>query len=92
MELLGRDGQLRPFLQDRGRGGPGAALQLGFDAPGQCGPAVAREQVVGADRVEVFGVDEEAVHVEEAGADGGEAAGACQFGDARLRSGVHTWV
>jgi len=49
VELLWRDGQLGPLLQDRGRGGPGAALQLGLDVPGEGGAAVAREHVVGAD-------------------------------------------
>lgn len=72
VELLGRDGQLRPFLQDRGRGGARAALQLGLDAPGERGAAVPRKQVVGADCVEIFGVQEETVHVEETGADRGE--------------------
>lgn len=71
-ERLGGDGEAGPLLQDREGGGAGAALQLGLDAPGERGPAVARERFVRADGVEVFGVEEEAVHVEEAGADGGE--------------------
>lgn len=56
-------------------GGGGAALELGFDAPGEQGAAVGGEDGVGDEAVDVFGVDEEAVHVEEAGADGGEPKG-----------------
>ena len=43
---------------------------MGFDGPGKSGPVVFGEQDVGAEGVEVFGVEEQAVHVEETGADG----------------------
>lgn len=56
-------------------GGGGAALELGFDAPGEGGAVVGGEDGVGDEAVDVFGVDEEAVHVEEAGADWGEPKG-----------------
>ena len=62
-------------MEDGGGAGAGAALQLGFDGPGEGGLAVAGEYRVGAFGVLVFGVEEEAVHVEEADADWGEAGG-----------------
>ena len=43
-----------------------------FYVPGQVGFAVFAQHLVGADGVEVFGIDEESIHVEEAGADRGE--------------------
>lgn len=49
--------------------GSGTALQLGFDLPGEVGATVLFEDDVVAFGVEVFGVDEETVHVEETGAD-----------------------
>lgn len=67
--LVVGDGQLRPGVEDARGFGAGAALQLGFDGPGERGLVVAVEQLVGHDGVEVFGVEKEAVHVEEAGAD-----------------------
>ena len=69
--FFGRAGELGPFVEDSGGGGAGAALQLGFDGPGEGGAGVFGEEDVGAEGVEVFGVEEEAVHVEETGADGG---------------------
>lgn len=65
-----RAGELGPVVEDFAGGGAWAALQLGFDGPRQCGPVVFGEQDVGAEGVEVFGVEEQAVHVEETGADG----------------------
>ena len=59
---------MRPFLEDAAGFGPWAALELGFDVPGEGRLVVFVEDRVGAERVEVFGVDQEAVHVEEAGA------------------------
>lgn len=44
---------------------------MGFDGPGEGGLVEFGEESVGAEGVEVFGVEEEAVHVEEAGEDGG---------------------
>jgi len=55
-------------------GGAGSALELGFYAPGEGGPVVRCEDGVCDEGVDVFGVDEEAVHVEEAGFDWREAA------------------
>jgi hypothetical protein len=46
-------------------------LELGFDGPGEGGAVVFGEEDVCAEGVEVFRVEEEAVHVEETGADGG---------------------
>ena len=62
-------------MEDAAGLGPGAALQLRFDVPGEVGFAVVAEDGVGAEGVEVFRVDEEAIHVEEAGADWWEALG-----------------
>lgn len=59
-------------MEDGAGAGPGPALELGFDVPGDGGAVVAGEEGIGYGCVFVFGVDEEAVHVEEAGADGGE--------------------
>jgi hypothetical protein len=56
-----------PVVEDLRSRRTGTALQLGFDGPGEGGAVVFGEQDVGAEGVEVFGVEEEAVHVEEAG-------------------------
>lgn len=71
----GGNWELCPFVEDGGGGGAGTALHLGFYAPGEGGAVIAVEHLVCALRVEVFGVEEEAVHVEEAGADGWESGG-----------------
>jgi len=71
--LVVADGQAGPVVEDLVALDGGAALQLGLDGPGEGGPAVALQDHVDAQRVQVFGVEEEAVHVEEAGPDGGEA-------------------
>lgn len=68
--FFGAAGEVCPLEEDLGSRGAGAALQLGFDGPGEGGLVVFGEQGVGAEGVEVFGVEEEAVHVEEAGFDG----------------------
>lgn len=57
------------------------ALLLGFDAPWQVGLAVRVEDVIIDLGVDVFRVDEEAVYVEDAGADRAEGG----FVDLRLR-------
>lgn len=49
-----------------------SALLPGFDAPWEIGPAVVVEDGVVDCGVDVFGVDEEAVDVEDAGANWGE--------------------
>ena len=54
--------------------GGGPTLQLGFDAPWERRAVLGCEDDVCDEGVDVFGVDEEAVHVEEACADGGEAS------------------
>lgn len=51
------------------------AHELGFDGPGERRATVAGENVIGAFLVDVFGVDEQAVHVEDARPDRGEADG-----------------
>lgn len=66
-------GELRPGLEERRGLLGGAALELRLYGPREGGLGVLFEDIVDALGVEVFGVEEEAVHVEEAGADGGEA-------------------
>lgn len=66
------DGKLGPIHEDGTRGAPGTSHELGFDGPGERRPVVGAEDVVGAERVHVFCVDQETIHIEEAGADGGE--------------------
>ena len=73
VELFVRDGQFGPVMEDLARGGAGPALQLGFDRPGEVGPIVLAQDGVGDGGVGVLAVDEEAVHVEDAGPDGREA-------------------
>ena len=70
--LFACDGELRPAEEDCAGRGAGTPLHLCFDGPGERGPAVFGEDSIGADGVEVFGVEEEAVHVEEAGSYGRE--------------------
>ena len=74
------------------RGGSRPALHLRFDVPGERGFAVFVQDGVGTDGVEVFAVDEEAVHVEETGPDGREPSRhwvstveGCGLGEACLR-------
>ena len=50
-------------------------MELRFYVPGEGRPVVLGENRVRDVCVDVFGVDEEAVHVEDAGADRGEAGG-----------------
>lgn len=69
------DGKLGPGVEDLAGFGAGAALELGFDVPGEVWAVAFAEDDVVAEGVDILGVEEEAVHVEEAGADGGEAAG-----------------
>ena len=52
---------------------PRPSLELRFDVPREVGLAVFAQHFVCADCVEVFRVDQEPVHVEEAGADRWEA-------------------
>ena len=53
-ELLVRDGELGPFVEDLRRLGPGAALHLGFDGPWDRGFVVFLEDGVGAECVPVL--------------------------------------
>jgi hypothetical protein len=71
--LLVGDGELGPGVEELVGLGARTALEASLDAPGEIGAAVALEDDVDALCIEVFGVKEEAVHVEEAGADGREA-------------------
>lgn len=73
MVLRRRNWELRPFVQDGSCCGIWAALHLCFYAPGEIGTAVAIEHGVSASSVEIFGIEEEAIHVEEAGTDGRKA-------------------
>jgi ribosomal protein L1 len=52
---------------------PRAALQLGFDAPGEVGAVVLPKDLIRNQGVGVFRVNEKTVHVENAGADAREA-------------------
>ncbi len=65
-ELLLCDGQLGPLAEDLACRGPWSALQLGFYGPGQVWSAVLAEDGVCHFGVGVFGVYEEAIHVEYA--------------------------
>ena len=71
MELGCCAGEFGPVVKDRGGCWARAALELGFDGPGEGRAVEFGEDLVCADCVEVFAVEEEAVHVEEAGADWG---------------------
>ena len=77
--LLGRELEVGPFEEDLGGRGAGAALELGLDVPGELGAGlrVLLEDDVDALRVDVLGVEQEAVHVEEAGSHGREAVHVC---------------
>ena len=68
-----RDGQLGPCVEDGGGRGRWPALEFGFDGPRDAGLVVAGENGVDACRVSVFGVDKEAVHIEETGTNWWEA-------------------
>lgn len=52
------DGKLGPGVEDLAGFGARAALQLGFDVPGEIGPVVFTEDDVVAECVHVFGVEE----------------------------------
>lgn len=67
------DGQLRPLVEDLVGLGSGPALELRLDGPGQVRPVVLFEEQVDTERVDVLGVQEQAVHVEETGPHGREA-------------------
>ncbi len=62
-------------MEDRAGGWTRSALQLRFYGPGEGGPVIFCQDGIRAEAVFVFGVEEKAVHVEEAGADWGEAVG-----------------
>ncbi len=75
-DVLGaRDGELSPGVEDLASFGAGPALQLGFDVPGEVGPVAFTENHIVAESVDVFGIEEETVHVEEACADWRETVG-----------------
>jgi hypothetical protein len=67
--LLPRNGELCPFQEDFIAFGGAAALDPGFDGPGEIGLGVFLQDGVDAFCDEIFGVEEQAVHVEEAGCD-----------------------
>lgn len=59
--------------------GTRAALQLGFDFPGQRRLAVLVQDHIVTSGIDVFGIDEESVHVKETGADSRESGASCQL-------------
>ncbi|KAI6773650.1 hypothetical protein HG531_000499 [Fusarium graminearum] len=71
--FLGSDGELSPVVEDLVGLGAGATLKLGLDGPGEGSLAVLLENDVDTLSVDIFGIEEETVHVEEAGPDGREA-------------------
>ena len=66
---MGKEGSGR----ERAYVGTGAALQLGLDFPWKRRHAVLMQNYVVALGVDVLGIKEESVHVEETGADFGES-------------------
>lgn len=64
LELRARDGQLRPGVERVAVGGPRHAHHLRLDRPREGRPAVLLEHDAGAFGVQVFGVDQETIHVE----------------------------
>lgn len=68
-ELLARDGKVCPRVENMAVAGARDAHQPGFDGPREGRTTVTEEDVVRALLVDVFGVDQQAVHVEDAGPD-----------------------
>lgn len=57
---------------------PGAALELRFDTPWHFGAAVLAQDYVDCLGVDIFGVDEKAIHIKDTGSDWGEAVRTAQ--------------
>ncbi|KAI6776811.1 hypothetical protein HG530_000756 [Fusarium avenaceum] len=72
--LFGSDGKLSPVVEDLVGLGTGTTLELGLDGPGEGTLAILFEDDVDTLRVDVFGIEEEAVHVEQTGPDGRKTA------------------
>ena len=72
-ELLTRDRQLSPVVKNIAGRGTRNTHELRFDRPWKRRSTVLYEDVVGTESVNIFGIEEKAVHVEDAGAYGGEA-------------------
>lgn len=70
--FLTRDGQLGPVVEDLVGGGTGPALQLRLDGPGKRGAIILLEHEIHAEGVDIFGIEQEAIHVEETGPNGRE--------------------
>jgi len=66
-----RDGEFGPVVEDESGLRAGPALHLRFYGPWDGGSVVPLKNHVGHYGVEVFRVDEEAVHVEKGSADAG---------------------
>lgn len=67
----------RGFGRREANFGSRAALQLGFDFPGQRRLPVLMQDHVVTSGIDVFGIDEESVHVKETGADSRESGAPC---------------
>ena len=80
--------EVRPGEEDCDSFGGWAALELAFDGPWDGTGVVAGEEEVVANCVDVFGIDEQAVHVEETGSDRREAGGCVRSGILRRKRGT----
>jgi hypothetical protein len=57
----------------------GTALELRFNTPWHFGAAVLTQDYVDYIGVDIFGVDEEAIHIKDTGSDWGEAVRTAQL-------------
>lgn len=66
----------------------GTALELRFDAPWHFGAAVLAQDYVDYIGVDIFGIDEEAIHIKDTGSDWGEAVPAAQT----VSAGINRYI
>jgi hypothetical protein len=71
--FLRSDWKLSPVMEDLVGLGARATLKLGLDGPGEGSLAVLLKDHVDTLGVDVFGIEEEAIHIEETGPDGRES-------------------
>jgi hypothetical protein len=71
-ELLTRDRQLSLVMKNVAGRGTRNTYELRFDRPWKRRPTVFYEDIVGIESVNIFGVKEKAIYVEDADAYGGE--------------------